>query len=36
MTKDNIKDTVVADEFYDVSKICTGAAKAKCADAGLS
>lgn len=36
VTKDNIKDTVVADEFYDVSKICTGAAKAKCADAGLS
>ncbi len=36
VTKENIKDTVVADEFYSADEICTGEYAAGCADAGLS
>ncbi len=36
VTKDNIKDTVVADGFYKVSDICTAEYAKACAAAGLS
>ena len=36
VTKDNIKDTVVADGFLKPEQICTGPAAAECAAAGLS
>jgi D-xylose transport system substrate-binding protein len=36
VTKDNIKDTVVADGFLKAEQICTGAAAAACGEAGLS
>jgi D-xylose transport system substrate-binding protein len=36
VTKDNIKDTVVKDNFYKVSDICTAEYAKACADAGLS
>jgi D-xylose transport system substrate-binding protein len=36
VTKDNVKDTVVADGFYSIAEICTGQYKADCAKAGLS
>ena len=36
MTVDNIMDTVVADNFYKVSDICTPAYAAACAEAGIS
>ncbi|MFF7330326.1 sugar ABC transporter substrate-binding protein [Streptomyces sp. NPDC090306] len=35
LTKDNIKDTVVADGIYKVSDICTAAYKSACAEDGL-
>jgi D-xylose transport system substrate-binding protein len=36
VTKDNIKDTVVAEGFLKAAQICTGPAAAQCASAGLS
>jgi D-xylose transport system substrate-binding protein len=36
VTKDKIKDTIVADGFYAVSDICTPDIAAACTDAGLS
>jgi D-xylose transport system substrate-binding protein len=36
VTKDKIKDTIVADGFYKVSDICTPAIAAACKEAGLS
>jgi D-xylose transport system substrate-binding protein len=36
VTKDNIKDTVVAEGFLKADQICSGPAAAACADAGLS
>jgi D-xylose transport system substrate-binding protein len=36
VTKDNIKDTVVAEGFLKANQICSGPAKAACGDAGLS
>jgi D-xylose transport system substrate-binding protein len=36
VTKDNIKDTVVADKFYTVEQICTGEYAQACKEAGLS
>ena len=36
VTKDNIKDTVVADGFLKADQICSGPAAAACAEAGLS
>jgi D-xylose transport system substrate-binding protein len=36
VTKDTIKDTVVKDDFYKVSQICTSAYAQACAKLGLS
>ncbi len=36
VTKDNIADTIVKDEFYTVEEICGGEAAAACAEAGIS
>ncbi|MGN6575363.1 MAG: substrate-binding domain-containing protein [Nocardioides sp.] len=36
VTQDNVKDTVVADEFYSVDEICTDEYADACAEAGLS
>ncbi|AXI79876.1 sugar ABC transporter substrate-binding protein [Peterkaempfera bronchialis] len=36
VTKDNVKDTVIADGLYKVSDICTAAYAKACADAGIS
>ena len=36
VTKDNIKDTVVAEGFLKANQICSGPAAAACAEAGLS
>jgi D-xylose transport system substrate-binding protein len=36
VTKDNVKDTVIADGFYKASDVCTGAAKAVCTALGIS
>jgi D-xylose transport system substrate-binding protein len=36
VTKENIKDTVVADKFYSVDDICTGEYASACSGAGLS
>ena len=36
VTKDNVKDTVVADEFYSIDDICTSEYADACAKAGLS
>jgi D-xylose transport system substrate-binding protein len=36
VTKDNIKDTVVAEGFLKADQICSGPAAAACAEAGLS
>jgi D-xylose transport system substrate-binding protein len=36
VTKDNIKDTVIADGFLKAEQICTGAYQQACKDAGLS
>jgi D-xylose transport system substrate-binding protein len=35
VTKDNIKDTVIADGFLDASEICTGKYAAMCEEAGI-
>ena len=35
VTKDNINDTIIADDVYPVSDICTGQYKQACADAGI-
>ena len=35
MTKDNVKDTIVADGFWPVSDICTGPYAAACTAAGI-
>ncbi|MEV5932225.1 substrate-binding domain-containing protein [Streptomyces sp. NPDC052079] len=36
LTKDNIKDTVIADNIYEVSDICTAELKAACAELKLN
>lgn len=36
VTKDNIKDTVIKDELYKASDICTGAAAAVCTTLGIA
>ncbi|MGH3648835.1 MAG: sugar ABC transporter substrate-binding protein [Micromonosporaceae bacterium] len=36
VTKDNIKDTIIADKFYTADQICTSAYAKACADAGIS
>ncbi|WP_243761475.1 sugar ABC transporter substrate-binding protein [Streptomyces sp. YIM 98790] len=36
VTKDNIKDTIIADEFYTVDEICTPEFAEACAEAGLT
>jgi D-xylose transport system substrate-binding protein len=36
VTKDNIQDTIIADEFYTVDDICTAEYADACAEAGLS
>ncbi|MGF0171255.1 sugar ABC transporter substrate-binding protein [Streptomyces sp. Marseille-Q5077] len=36
LTKNNIKQTVLADGIYDLSEICTGEYKSACAGAGLT
>ena len=36
VTKDNVKDTVIADGFYDAADICTGEFAAACTEAGIS
>ncbi len=36
VTKDNIKDTVIKDNFWTVAEICTAAYAAACAEAGIS
>lgn len=35
VTKDNINDTIVKDEFWPTSEICTGPYKAACKEAGI-
>ena len=35
VTKDNINDTVIKDDFLSVDEICTGKYKAACAEAGI-
>ena len=35
VTKDNIADTVIKDEFYKPSEICTGEYKKACSAAGI-
>jgi D-xylose transport system substrate-binding protein len=35
VVKDNINETIVADEFWPTSEICTGAYKAACKEAGI-
>lgn len=35
VTKDNVKDTVVKDEFVEVSELCSGSYAADCKDAGI-
>jgi len=36
VTKDNVKSTVVADEFVSPSELCTGTYKKACEEAGIS
>ncbi len=36
MTKDNVADTIVKDEFYTVDEICAGEFAAACTEAGIS
>jgi D-xylose transport system substrate-binding protein len=36
VTKDNIKDTIVKDNFHSVSQICSGEAASACQQAGIS
>jgi len=35
VTKDNIKDTIIKDDFWSVDEICTGKYASGCKDAGL-
>ena len=35
VTKDNVKDTIVADGFWTAAEICTGPYKAACTAAGI-
>ena len=35
MTKDNVKDTVIADGFWTATEICTGDYAAACNAAGI-
>jgi D-xylose transport system substrate-binding protein len=35
VTKDNIQDTIVADEFYPVNEICSGQYASACEEAGI-
>jgi D-xylose transport system substrate-binding protein len=35
VTKDNIKDTIIADDFHSAADICTGEYESACADAGI-
>ena len=35
VTKDNVNDTIVADDVYPVSEICTGQYEQACKDAGI-
>jgi len=35
VTKDNINETIVADEFWKASEICTSAYKKACEEAGI-
>jgi D-xylose transport system substrate-binding protein len=35
VTKDNIKDTIIADNFHSAADICTGEYQSACADAGI-
>ena len=35
VTKDNINDTIVKDEFWSVDEICTGKYAAACKEAGI-
>ena len=36
VTKDNVKDTIIKDNFWPVSEICTGEYKSACTEAGIS
>lgn len=36
VTKDNVKDTVIADEFVTAGELCTGPYKSACKEAGIS
>lgn len=36
VTKDNVKDTVIKDGFYQASQVCTGAAASVCSQLGIS
>jgi D-xylose transport system substrate-binding protein len=36
VTKDNIKDTIVADGFLKPAQICTGSAASACTQAGIT
>ena len=36
MTKDNVKDTVIADGFVTAGELCTGPYAAACKEAGIS
>ena len=35
VTKDNIKDTIIADNFHPASEICTGEFASACTEAGI-
>jgi D-xylose transport system substrate-binding protein len=35
VTKDNIKDTIIADNFHPASEICTGQFATACTEAGI-
>ena len=35
MTKDNIKDTIIADGFHPASEICKGEFASACTEAGI-
>jgi D-xylose transport system substrate-binding protein len=36
VTRDNVKDTIIKDNFHPVDKICSGPAAAACTEAGIS
>jgi D-xylose transport system substrate-binding protein len=35
VTKDNINDTIIKDEFWSVDEVCTGKYAAACKEAGI-